>query len=150
MREIQRDVLSRGRSLSETITAGVNLANGTIRVIPDPGFEQLTEEQFHYGGVWPQVEEPTTNPGTPKRVPDFAIPVLVSKIHAYLEIPKRLAVFEHALAAPNDPWLQNELPDVAIHMNEVYFPLEPSSSTEQIEHAVRRTAHPYCFAGDPQ
>lgn len=142
-----RDVLGRGRLLSETITASVNLAKGTIRVFPDPGFEQLTEEQFHYGGVWPEVEEPTTNPGIPKRVPDFAISVLASGVQAYLGIPKRLAVFEHALAAPNDPWLQHELSNVAIHRDGVYFPLEPLSSKEQVVHAIRRTSHSPGYVG---
>ena len=50
--EYIRKVLSSGRSLARVIESELNLGDGTIHLIPDPGYEKLTAEQFHNGGVW--------------------------------------------------------------------------------------------------
>lgn len=131
-----RGVLAGGRSLSAAISRSVHLGGGRIRLIPDPGFEKLSESRFHQGGVW----EIPVNCDVVQPVPNCGTPVMLAMIRDYLAAPRHFAVFEHGLASRLDPWIQRERRPIAFCEDEVYFVLEPCSAPELIEQTVKRAS----------
>jgi hypothetical protein len=141
-----RGVLSQGKTLSRLLLM-LRLEQGRTHAFLPEGVSEAARERFDRMGVLPRtgkrvlqgeyVMELKERSQVDIRMAEF--------ISGYIDSgPDHIAVFEHALARRDDPWLSERAPQHFFFDDEVYFFVGRDNTTEHIMSAMR-AARTYLF-----